>query len=341
MPRVRIFLLTHRRPQLLRRALASLLAQTFTDWVCELHNDAPGEDAPRAVLDELAPGDTRFSCHDHENNWGAVATFNHAYAGGPELFASLLEDDNWWEPEFLATAIRALDARPDAALAWANMKIWQEQPSGSWTDTGRTIWATTHATPPLAEFRWPEILQAFDALHSQGAMVFRPDKFRVPGVPPATPLAIIEPLRERAAAGPLLLLTAPLAHFARTRDTARDTDAALWLQARLLTAASFFQTVPADAATLRKIWPARRTLRPSSADLFFPLALALRNPRIVAPARAGDWLRFFLGAVRHPRRLARGLRFRRDHAAVWAWLVAQSAAAGAQPARATMIAKQL
>ena len=50
MASLRIFLLTYRRPALLRRALASLLAQTFTDWTCELHNDAPDDDAPRAIL---------------------------------------------------------------------------------------------------------------------------------------------------------------------------------------------------------------------------------------------------------------------------------------------------
>lgn len=341
MPRVRVFLPTCRRPQLLRRALASLLAQTFADWVCELHNDAPGDDAPRTVLAELAPGDARFTYRAHEKNWGAVAMFSHVFAGGPEPYASLLEDDNWWEPDFLSQTLRVLDARPDAALAWANMKLWQEQRGGAWHDTGRTIWTTSAATPPVVEFRWPEMLQAFDALHSNGAMIFRPGKFRTVGVPPATPFAIIEQLRERAAAGPLLLLTTPLAHFASTLATARDPDPVRWFQAKLLVAASFFRAVPADAATLTRMWAARRAQRPRDTDIFFCLALALRDRRLIGPACTGDWVHFLLRATRHPGRLARGLRFRHDQPEVWAWLVAQTTADDAQAVRASMTAKQL
>src|SRR5271157_3513607 len=58
MAAIRVYLLTCRRPQLLRRALCSLIAQTFADWKCELHNDAPEDDTPARVLAELTP----FAC---------------------------------------------------------------------------------------------------------------------------------------------------------------------------------------------------------------------------------------------------------------------------------------
>lgn len=340
MNRIRIFLVTYRRPQLLRRALGSLLAQTFTDWICELHNDAPEDDAPRTILAELARGDPRFSYHQHEHNWGAVAAFNHAYAGGPEPFAGLLEDDNWWEPDFLTVTLRALAAKPDAALAWANMALWQEQPAGHWTDTGRTIWRCAPAVPSVVEFCGPEMLQAFDALHSNGAMIFRPDRFRMPGVPPSTPFAIIEQLRERAAGGPLLLITSPLANFACTLGTARDGDPMRWLQAKLLIAASFFQVLPVSDRSLQEIWAARRDQRPRDTGFFFCLALALRDPRLIGPARFSDWLHFFLSVARHPIRLARGLRFRHDHPEVWSWLCTQTAS-GRKTVRTTICTKQI
>ena len=47
MTAIRVYLLTCRRPELLRRALRSLVAQTFTDWVCEVHNDAPDDGGER------------------------------------------------------------------------------------------------------------------------------------------------------------------------------------------------------------------------------------------------------------------------------------------------------
>lgn len=326
---------------LLRRALRSLLTQTMTNWVCELHNDAPDDDAPAKILAELAPGDKRFSYHLHSHNWGAVAVFNHAYGGGPEPFASLLEDDNWWEAEFLEVAFAALAAHPSAALAWGNMKVWQELPDGTWKDTGEHVWRIKTETAPVVEFQLPEALQAFDALHSQGAMVFRSGKFRTRSVPPSTPVAIIESLRERAAIGSLLLLTTPLANFARTLATVRDADAGRWLQAKLLVAASFLQGVSLDLATLSKIWAERRAQCPRDTDIFFCLALVLRKPYLLRPARADDWLHFLLHMLRHPIRLTRGLRFRFDHPAVWTWLVMQTYTVDAESARATMTTKQI
>ncbi|HUL53875.1 MAG TPA: glycosyltransferase [Opitutaceae bacterium] len=340
MATVRVYLLTFRRPQLLRRALRSLLQQSLRDWTCELHNDAPEDEAPRAVLAELAPGDPRIQYHRHSRNWGPVAAFNHAFAGGPEEFASILEDDNWWRPEFLACALTSLQRQPAAALAWTNMRLWREETTDRWIDTGRAIWPRAEAAAPVAEFRWPELLQAFDALHSNGAMVFRPRRFQPQTVPPATPLAIIEQVRERAATGPLLFLPELLANFAITRHTARSDDPRQWLQAKLLVAASFFQAVAVSDLDLVRIWETRRALRPRDTDLFFLLALALRNARLIRAARPADWSHFLLGAARHPRRLLRGLRFRRDHAEVWAWLRARTSAAPRLAAAASVLSKQ-
>lgn len=344
MPRVRVFLCTYRRPHLLRRALASLLAQTCTDWVCELHNDAPGDPAPRQVLDELAPGDARFVYHPHATNWGALATFNHAFAGGPESCASLLEDDNWWETDFLTRALATLEAHPEAALVWANMRIWHEEADGSWRDTGRTVWpggATSGTTtaPATRAFRGPELLQAFDALHSQGAMVFRPARFRAGGkVPESTPLAIIEPARERIAEGSLVLLTEPLAHFAHTRSTARDADATRWLQAKLLLAASFFSQVRVSDELLARMWQVRRALRPRDTGVFFFVALLQRDLRLVRHAQARDWLHFLASNARHPRRFCAALRCRTALPAVWTWLKTHSRAAHLD-APATVLSK--
>jgi len=340
MARIRVFLCTYRRPTLLRRALRSLMTQTLTDWICELHNDAPDDDSPLEVLREIAHDDGRFIYHAHDRNWGPVATFNHAFAGGPEPFASLLEDDNWWEPDFLATAVSTLEVNPTASLVWSNMKLWQEQSDRTWIDTARTVWSFASPPPPTVEFCTPESYQAFDALHSQGAMLFRPRAFRVTNVPSFLPLAIIELARERAATGPLLLLTAPLAHFACTLSTARDSDPSRWLQAKLLVAASFFQHVSLSSEALTKMWAVRRAQRPRDTGIFFCLALTLRDARFLHDARLGDWIQFLLSTARHPIVLARGLGFRRAHPVSWNWFLAQSRAIGSGTARSTVLSKQ-
>lgn len=320
--KIRVYVITYRRPRLLRRAMASLLAQTFNEWVCELHNDAPDDDFPRQLLKEI--DDPRITLCQHSHNWGAVGSFNHAFAGGSEPYVSILEDDNWWEPGFLEAALAAIEGRPRAALVWANMRIWKEELDGAWTATGRSVWSAVPAAATGCVFRWPEALQAFDALHSQGAMLFRAGALCVPA---GTPLAIIEAVRERAIDGELLLLPATLANFASTRQTARGDDRACWLQSQLLIAVSFFAVVHVDDGSLDRIWTTRRAMTPRGTNILFLTALALRRPDLVKPARWGDWLWFLLNFARHPCVNLKGLRFRRDHAELWLWLRRQTIAA--------------
>ena len=137
MATVRIFLLTYRRPHLLRRALRSLLSQTFEDWVCELHNDDPYDPEPGRVLAQHH--DPRITLVQHTQNLGPVASFNLAYRGGPEPYFSLLEDDNWWEPSFLEKAISAIESNLQASCVWSNMRLCRESPDGTWRNTDRTI----------------------------------------------------------------------------------------------------------------------------------------------------------------------------------------------------------
>src|SRR5690606_1771070 len=127
---------------------------------------------------------------------------------------------------FLAEAVAALGREASANVVWANLRLWREEADGSWTNTGRCIWdnPSGDSTPRL--FRWPVARQCFDALHSNGAMVFRATASRAALVPSDTPFDIIEPVRERLLAGAWLLLPRPLANFALTRRTARATDPA-------------------------------------------------------------------------------------------------------------------
>jgi len=57
----------------------------------------------------------------HGNKLGAVATFNLAFEDVEEQFVSILEDDNWWEPDFLRTMLDAMERNPQVNVAWANM----------------------------------------------------------------------------------------------------------------------------------------------------------------------------------------------------------------------------
>ncbi len=324
MATVRVFFVTYRRATLLRRALASLLAQTFKDWVCELHNDAPDDPEPGRLLAEI--GDSRITLHQHEHNWGPVETFNHAFAGGDESYASVLEDDNWWEPTFLRRAIDTFSEHPDADIIWSNMKIWQENADGSWTDTGKKIWRD-QSSNSFREFRWPILIQSMEALHSQGAMVYRQKVYDSSCVPIETPLTIIESVRERGFQGSLVLLPDVLANFALTLKTARGHDRLAWLQSQLLLAASFFSHVQVSNKGFRALWNHQRNLVPPSTGILFELALAGATPKgFLRFATLKDWLRFIASFFRHPIVHLRALRFRNDYPEVWQFLMIHSRA---------------
>ncbi len=271
--------------------------------------------SPRRLLSDKP--DPRITLHQHDWNWGPVASFNHAFAGGPEPFLALLEDDNWWEPDFLFTAHAALTAQPAANVVWANMRLWQEEAGGSWRDTGRTIWQVSPAAPPQLFF-WPQILQLANALHSNGAMLCRARISAAAVVPTGTPFAIIEPVRERLLPGGWLLLPRPLAHFALTRHTARSADRGLWAHASCWSAPVSSRRYP----WTKPRWPRFGRISdppvPPSTSLLFHLALSgVQRGKLLRAARAGDWIRFIAGVVRHPLALVRALRFRRDHPVLW------------------------
>jgi glycosyltransferase involved in cell wall biosynthesis len=322
---VRIYLLTYRRPRLLARALESLRAQTFSDWVCELHNDAPDDDTPGRLVAGI--NDPRIQLHQHTTNWGSAACFNHVFRGGPEPFLSLLEDDNWWEPEFLATALAAISAESTVNVVWANMRIWTEQRDGTWADTGRTVWTNPSANPTPCLFHWPVLLQAFDALHSNGAMLVRADASRTAIPPPETPFDIFETIRERLLGGGWLLLPDPLANFAITLGTARSPHPADWARAQLMVASSFLSFVDLNFQEAGLLWSSLRPQRPRATSLLFHVAMAGVRPwTLLRHAQAGDWIHFLAGAIRHPIALVNILRFRSLHRTTWATLRAGAAA---------------
>ncbi len=312
---VRVYLLTYRRPSLLKRALTSLLAQTYRHWVCEVHNDDPDDPGPAAIVEALH--DPRIHYFQHRENLGPVRSFNLAYKGGPEPLLSILEDDNWWEPPFLEKAVETLAANPEATVVWSNLRIWEENQDCSWSDTGRTVW-TVNGDQDSAAFSWPNPIQSTDAIHSQGAMVARSAVSRRALVPEQTPLSIIEHLRERLLPGRWVLLKVPLANFAVTRQTARTSDRGEWACAQALVAASYFAGSRPAPHEIDGIWQTLRNARPPSTSALFVVALSGVSPlAILRFSTLSDWTRFLAGAIRHPVVLARAMRYRHRFPKVW------------------------
>jgi glycosyltransferase involved in cell wall biosynthesis len=303
----RVYLPTFRRPQLLQRAVDSLLQQTFQDWVCELHNDDPRDAYPAEFIRRI--GDARITLVTHAQNLGAVRTFNLFFKSIAEPFFSLLEDDNWWEPEFLQTMISLMSLQPGVQIGWANMRCWNEEADGSWTDTGRNIWDAAGAEPRL--MGWPDGRHMQGAMHSQGAMLAR-SNFEYFSVPESINLGAIEPFRERTFAHPLLFVPQRLANFSVTRTTARPTDAASWMHAVAVLTGTYISEIGLSAEELRQVWENARK-RSRSTHVLFACAAHFKTCRdMIRYATANDWIWSFAYTLRHPLRMYGAMRLFRE-----------------------------
>jgi len=307
---------TYRRHAMLPRAVASLRAQTMTDWICVLHNDDPADRFPSDLVKQQS--DPRFLVIDHPRNFGGTATFNELYRPAAEPFFSLLEDDNWWEPTFLEEMLGVADANPDVAVIWSNMRVWEEQADGGFRDTGRCVAPEASGTPERVP--WGDERQIFGALHSQGAAVFR-SALQQDLTTPEVPLAAVEMFRERLFRFPLIRVPRPLANFSVTRSTSRSDDRAEWAVVQAMLAASFLKHARYKPARMAELCRGARAARPPtmssllSASFLEPACRDIRDH-----ATPADWYRIVRGAVRRPWAMLRVLRARSRHADWWDFL---------------------
>ncbi len=119
---------TYKRPEALRRALQSMIAQTSPDWVCDVFDDDPAE-AGRAVVAGL--GDARIRYTSNKPQLFASRNIDHCFSAdnphGAEFFC-VVEDDNFILPDFCAANI-ALARREGVEIVLRNQLI--EHASGT------------------------------------------------------------------------------------------------------------------------------------------------------------------------------------------------------------------
>jgi hypothetical protein len=96
---------TYKRPQALRRALQSMIDQSWPHWICDVYDDDPAG-AGQAVCVELA--DPRVRYHHNMPQLFASKNIDHCFTAdnphGADYFC-VVEDDNFLMPTFLAENI--------------------------------------------------------------------------------------------------------------------------------------------------------------------------------------------------------------------------------------------
>jgi glycosyltransferase involved in cell wall biosynthesis len=261
--RCRIFLFTYKRNTLLKRAVQSLLDQSFTDWVCELHNDCPEDGFPEEYISSL--GDPRFVVYPHPVNLGTTKSFNLAFRNFPEKYGSMLEDDNWWEPEFLATMTQLMDENPQLEVAWCNMHVWKELPGSQWENLHELIWKTSLDL----QFEKGDPIQALGSAHSTGAMIYRSAHAARYRIPENSLSDAVELIRERTFGHPIRLVAKPLANFSQTIQTSRSKKAWEWSGTQVLMLSSYLHSFPDPEAKFKEMLTYYRNLKQNKSLIFF------------------------------------------------------------------------
>jgi glycosyltransferase involved in cell wall biosynthesis len=117
-PLISAIIPTYRRPETLRRAILSVLNQTYPHLrVCVFDNASGDETA--AVVAEIAREDPRIAYYCHRENIGMSANFAYAMAHVETPYFSMLSDDDYYHPTFYETAMNGFARYPGVMLSAA------------------------------------------------------------------------------------------------------------------------------------------------------------------------------------------------------------------------------
>ncbi|MBV9463964.1 MAG: glycosyltransferase family 2 protein, partial [Verrucomicrobiae bacterium] len=114
LPRVSVCIPTHRRPDYLRQAIASVRAGSEQNFEIVISDDA-GELESRRVADSFQDARIRYLPF---NGDGIAANWSNALKQARAPYAFKLDDDDEIEPAFLTRCCDFLDAHPAAAVVF-------------------------------------------------------------------------------------------------------------------------------------------------------------------------------------------------------------------------------
>jgi glycosyltransferase involved in cell wall biosynthesis len=137
---------TYRRPQRLRKAIISVLDQTYPDFQVCVYDNASGDETPDVVA-QFARDDPRVKYYCHSENIGGIANFNYGMKHVTSPLFSVLSDDNTLLPTFFEDAIRSLKQHPEAIL-YAGHAIGIDEKGKRHHQISRELWDAGLVFPP-------------------------------------------------------------------------------------------------------------------------------------------------------------------------------------------------
>ncbi len=110
---------TYKRPQMLRRALRSVLGQTYADFKVCVYDNASGDET-EATVRHVADGDGRVIYFRHPENIGGAENFLFGMRRVDTPYFSFLSDDDVLLPDFYESAMAGFARSPEALMSVAS-----------------------------------------------------------------------------------------------------------------------------------------------------------------------------------------------------------------------------
>ncbi len=110
---ITVIIPTFRRPQLLKKAIESVLAQTYSHFLLCIYDNASKDETGQIVAQYR---DERIHYHVHPENVGMNNNYNYALERVETPFFVFLSDDDLFMPTFLEEAIKGFEQYPNAGV---------------------------------------------------------------------------------------------------------------------------------------------------------------------------------------------------------------------------------
>ena len=119
-PLISVIIPTYNRPHYLKQAIASVVQQTYTNIEIVVSDDCSPEH-PQPMIDAFQ--DARIRLRRNPTNLGIGLNATYAFKEAQGKYVASLNDDDVWQPDFLAKLVPPLEADPELALAFCDYSI--------------------------------------------------------------------------------------------------------------------------------------------------------------------------------------------------------------------------
>ena len=175
-PKVSVILTTFQRTTYLREAIQGVLAQTFDSYELIVTDNSQSPEIEAICASFSGSGKVRY--RHNSGNVGVVRSLRNAMEEAVGRYISILNDDDVWEPEFLASVIAMMETEPGCAVGFCDHWIINERSEidvaatdALSTKHGRTgLPAGRIANPPEFVVRWNGVPLAMGAVFEKSAL---------------------------------------------------------------------------------------------------------------------------------------------------------------------------